>query len=436
MISLIPSRKENSVTYGYEEKWLALKRELERRTDNADDIISALKDYYEIFDEKTLAWLASLYDSKEGGFYYSVSGRDNDTVTFHTGDVYKLLPDIESTGQALTLLTKALVIKERSEIPEVMKRQIEKFVVSRQDKETGFFYHPQWPKEFTNTSPQRLGRDQSQAVGLAEDLEFKLPYLTADERLEKKLSGEEVECDTLPEFLLSKNKFLDYLQSLDWVNNAYYSGNLMASLASCINAAGMTDVAVEYLNSIQDKETGLWGVLGGYASINAYLKITGFYCDVNRPIPNADKAAKAVLRCATTDEEPQTVCWQYNVWFSLYNIARNLLSTGSEEERKLVDVILRDILAEAPSAIRATKEKVLKFRKSDYSFSYMPNMTACNSQNMPVAIPGTNEGDVNATIICTSGILENIFNAMGIGEFMIPIYAPDAKEKFFSYLNL
>ena len=82
------------------------------------------------------------------------------------------------------------------------------------------------------------------------------------------------------------------------------------------------------------------------------------------------------------------------------------------------------------------KEKVLKFRKSDYSFSYMPNMTACNSQNMPVAIPGTNEGDVNATIICTSGILENIFNAMGIREFMIPIYAPDAKEKFFSYLDL
>ncbi len=57
----------------------------------SENIINQLKKADELCGREILSWLASLYDPKTGGFYYSVSARDSD----------RFFPDLESTYQAV-----------------------------------------------------------------------------------------------------------------------------------------------------------------------------------------------------------------------------------------------------------------------------------------------------------------------------------------------
>ena len=61
------------------------------------DAADALRMVYSLYDERLYYLIANLYDPAVGGFYYSVSARDN----------YGYLPDIESTVQALNLIDTA-----------------------------------------------------------------------------------------------------------------------------------------------------------------------------------------------------------------------------------------------------------------------------------------------------------------------------------------
>jgi len=133
---------------------------------------------------------------------------------------------------------------------------------------------------------------------------------------------------------------------------------------------------------------------------------------------------------------PGTVCWQYNVWFSLGNLLElfgKLSGVMDPAEAKQVHALL---LRRAPDAIRATKEKVLLFKKPDASFSYLKNETSWVSQNAPVAVRGTNEGDVNATIICSAEILHKIYRALGMVDFMVPLYDETDTKEFLAKLKL
>ena len=81
-------------------------------------------------------------------------------------------------------------------------------------------------------------------------------------------------------------------------------------------------------------------------------------------------------------------------------------------------------------AVKATAEKMRAgFRKPDGSFSYFADHSSQVSQNAPVAIPGTNEGDVNATVIFTYGILNYMFSALDFGA-PVPICTREHREKF------
>ena len=78
----------------------------------------------------------------------------------------------------------------------------------------------------------------------------------------------------------------------------------------------------------------------------------------------------------------------------------------------------------APEAIRITKEKLSVFAKPYGSFSYTPMASAGRSQGMPVTFRGAYEGDVNATIICSSDILGYMYSALELSDVRVPIYSP------------
>ncbi len=416
----------------HEKEWNALYAKIKERGAGNSGLYEAIEDYYTLYEDRLLIWLAGLYDKKSGGFYYSNSAKLNEKREFN-GKEYALLPDIESTHQAMCLLVGTGVFEHHSDLPDKMKEGIKRFATSLLDKENGFFYHPQWGKEMTDERQPRRGRDLTWGLLISKNLGFEYPYPTANERIAKADKSEKSETAQVPDYLKSETAFRKYLNEFNWATESYYAGNALAAQAPMIIAAGLGETAVDFLNSIQDKESGLWGEQRGYMAINSYLKISALYDSIKTPIPGAKKAAISVLDCATTDEEVDTVCFQYNVWYSLCNIERNLVSCGGEKGKRDAEELSSLILKNATRAVVSSKEKVNKFKKPDASFSYMQRRTSPGSQGMPVALD-TNEGDVNASIICTSGICESIFNALSVP--MPPIFSEQAKQIFLDNLDI
>ena len=418
----------------YEQRWLAIKKLLDDRGVNGSDIVEALQDYYSIFEDRTLKWLAGLFDPDIGGFYYSESARDNDAIVYN-GVEYPLLPDIESTSQATNFLHSNEIYMDWMDFPLWMRKKMEKFICERQDPETGFFYHPQWPKALTDSKPHRRGRDLRWSVAMADKYKFKLPYPTAYERLENK--DEEAEMH-IPEYLLNEEKFLSYLKNFDWENKAYWSGNQIASQAKIIRASGLAKVAVNFMNSIQNPKNGCWGRHeNGFCAINAFLKISAMYGELGFPVPNADKAIKVAFECTTEPTEAaDSVCCQYNAWFSIRNILDSMRTFGGLEGNCLAEEAIDYHLKNCLEPISSTKEKALRFKKADGSFSFNPTESSGLSQGMPVAIFHTNEGDINANGICSSGTARQLFASLGIEENFIPIFSPAKTEIFNSVLKL
>ena len=88
----------------------------------------------------------------------------------------------------------------------------------------------------------------------------------------------------------------------------------------------------------------------------------------------------------------------------------------------------------APYAIRRSKEKILQFKKADGAFSYGPKGCSPTSQGAPVAYPCA-EGDENATTISTCGLVGNIFSALELSEYRVPIFGDKERELYIELLE-
>ena len=417
-------------------RWKRLSDEVTRKGGNGEAFVAAMKEQYAIHSKKVLVWLAGLYDPNVGGFYFSNSARDNEYMEYN-GEKHILLPDIESTNQALGFLESCGFIKEGdySRLPLTMQNKISEFVCSLEDPDDGFFYHPQWGKNITDN---RRGRDHMWAQELRANLHFDFPYPTAEERLAQISDciskGEKVDYE-FPEHLKSKEAFIKYLDTLDWKQDAYAAGNLIAAQVSVIKAAGLDKVAVNYLDSIQNKENGMWGERTGYPAVNAHMKISCFYEYSENMIPNASKAVDAILETLCSDTPTETVCWQYNTWFSIQNILLNLRKFGGEAGNREADEIVSKVVRMAPQGIKANIWKVKRFMKPDGSCSYTPNATSTTSPGAFVAVNGANEGDVNATCINILGTIDRMYRAAELDDFIVPIFDDEDFDFFLMALG-
>ena len=128
-------------------------------------MVTAVQNHLDMFDEDFYLWLADLYEKNApdlsgnilgGAFYYSNSARDN---VSYAG--VKLLPDLESTSQVLSFLQKSGMLEGvgfTDAIPEEMRQQLIDFARALQSSEDGYFYHPQWG---TSIGTSRRSRDCS-----------------------------------------------------------------------------------------------------------------------------------------------------------------------------------------------------------------------------------------------------------------------------------
>ncbi len=411
--------------YNRDEAWQRLADAADAKGGPGSDIVDAYKTLYAVHTDKICSWLGSLYDSASGGFYYSVSARDNEYQEID-GVKHYFLPDIESTNQATNFLMSSGMLDDVKKLPEQMKKKIIEFTCSLQNPDDGFIYHPQWGK---NIRDSRRGRDMMWAEEMAEKFGFCLPYKTATERLrEAGMSDNKEEAmKELPDYLNSKEAFVKYLESFDWEKRAYPAGNTLAAQVYQIEAAGLMPVAIDFLNSIQNPETGLWGVLHGYDAINAILKIGAIYNFA--PMPKALQVAMTAMDCLTLPGQPECVTYQYNAWYSLRNILANLRKFGGGEGQRTADGIVTEMLKRAPAGIIASAEKCKPFICSDGAYSYAVEHSSSTSQASRVSL-GLKEGDVNGTVINCMGIINNSLMALELKEYKVKLFDEAGYEKF------
>ena len=338
------------------------------------------------------------------------------------------------------------LISSPDELPEKMKAGIIGFTRSLLDPEDGFFYHPQWGKNIVDS---RRGRDLNWALQLSNHFKFDFPYPTANERLAQALKEKnDKEIRAIPDHLKSAEALKSYLDNYDWESRAYYAANNICSQMSSVVSAGLEDVVINYLNEKQNPETGLWGNRGSYGAVNALLKISGAYQTANRQIPNATKAALAAMECIIHEDDPNgyiraddrcwTVCHIYNCWFSIRNILSNLKNHGGEEGEEAIKELLCAVYKFAPEAIRASKKKILLFKKADGSFTYDLEVGLQGfSQEAPVCLKDIDEGSINSSVISSTGLTNNIYMALGIeDEYTVKIFGSVNKQKFLESFNV
>ena len=377
-----------------------------------------LEQLYSSYDERLYLWLATLWDPKIGGFYFSFSGRDCDAF----------LPDIESTAQAMIFLQKSGLMSKfgsdfKTSVPPPMRAALLKFAKGLQDPDDGFFYHPQWGKNVANT---RRARDLSWATDLIAKLGDTPNYPSP---LDKGADGEKSE--HLPSYLRDLGEWKQYLREFDLSKSSPCVGSTISAQAIQILAAGgeYVDEVLAWLEERQNPENGLWENSITYGSVDGMVKMIILYNHFAKPMKNADKALKSALIAALSNE-PIVCCTQfYNPVRAISGILENLRLTGKGEDAKALG---RTVIAHAEELVRSTREKVIKCKRSDGSFSYDSNPNSRFSQRAPVGL-GLEEGDINASSMCSTGLTAGLCGALGIAR--VPIFCEKDSEIFFDIID-
>ena len=382
-----------------------------------DTAISEMRKLYDIFDEKIYIWLAGLWDRETGAFYYSESARDT----------YLYRPDIESTIQALKFLNTSGMIRSGegnyiTRVPTSIRDGVLDFARSLQDPD-GYFYHPQWGK---NITVSRRGRDLCWAKNILAEAGQRPNYPLPTEK-----NSEGKKSVFLPDYLQNIESFKKYLDAMDLSSNSYYIGNVIESTMSQISAAGkeFETYLVEWLNSQNRADNGLWEEQINYSSVNGLMKMAGNYPHLKTPLPHAKASLTSAMSAAMSEERMTFVCEVYNPWAAIGSIFRANKHTQNPSE---LEPLRAQLIDKAPSLIAKTREKIEQFKKTDGSYSYFKHMSCAVSQGAPAAVPRTNEGDVNATTICVGSTVRSMREALKIP--VIPIFAPEDGDLFFELL--
>ena len=378
-----------------------------------------------LFNEDIYHWIASLYDPKTGGIYFSNSARDN----------FGYLPDLESTGQASGVLGSINVGSWSTLLTDYQKAKMATWVMQMQSNRDGYLYHPQWE---TDIGDGRRGRDLSKLTSTPSLAGYSAfydhPYARLGDKSESykgcatkltytvtasaallvsKVVYSAVD-ESLPAHLRSEEAYRAYLENL-WSgntssNNNYYYGSTITSQSGQIKAAGLDAVTIEVLNARQqavqdaliakgESPNGLWEENVTYHAISGLLKISGIYNTFGYEIPYGKEALASAIEMmrAPADEyaaSGQSIVSVYNPLNATRNVLKNVNLYGIPSDRDGAIAILKE---NALEIVKTTEAKIALYRKEDGSFSYGINNSSSTSQGEPSAVPGSNEGDVNGT---------------------------------------
>ncbi|MGI6082948.1 MAG: hypothetical protein ACOYEP_08765 [Limnochordia bacterium] len=402
------------------------------------EVMEALEDLNSIMDKDVAMWVASMYDPDTGGFYYARSaiGRDG------------FAADIESTGQALNFMRSHGMFND---MPPYIRQKMIAFFQSRQDPVTGYFFDPQFG---SNVSNAKRSRNLSQAVGALRNLGaeplYPLPYskerqaskpsvpsflaLMGYQRLGNASPYRQASLaqpapagggsiSTLPEYLRSPEALRRWLESFDWENRPWSAGHNVSSARSEITQVGLLDVVYEFIEEIQNPETGLWGPGRTLEEVSAAMKLSGYYAS-GRPYPNAEKMIESTIY-AIVNDTPKSIVHVRNPVDLLATVIRR----GGLGYDPDIEALLHGNM---PRMIKGAKESLLRFKQPDGAFSYLERGSSPTSQGATVSL-GLPEADMNGTMAGANATINYLYELVGISR---PTLARYSKEFWDAIVNM
>ncbi len=408
-------------------------------------------------DYSTVKWLANLYDPVTGGFYYSNSARNNAGFA----------PDLGSTSQALGLI-ESILVGYGGTLTDYFGEEIaDKFVSftkSMQD-ENGYFYHPQWTRDHLDSSPERKNIDVTNALNILElfgasptydtpnrvkgdgivpvsalTLPLRESSLSAVSAVSEVVSsaGDEL---YIPSYLKSKEAFNNYLSGLNIksdVAGACKTLNSELPLYIAVDeileeeGAGysLCDILETYLYVNQNSTTGLWSSSSSvtYETVGELVSIINIYNALEAPVPNYGTVIESICGMMMFETEPDDISDISSVWMALDCVVNNIQTYVHEFYRDDVNSYIYTIHMNFGSLVSVTKEKLLLFANDDGSFGSTEDGSAYLSYGMSVAIPLSEEGDMNATLLATKNLWLSIFGVLGVGD--VPIFNTSDRMMF------
>ena len=378
--------------------------------------VNELRALYSLFDERMLIWYGELYDPDIGGFYFSDTARDTDGF----------LPDLESTAQALKFFATQCDLPGSGEpitrIPCELSEKIFEFAYNLQD-EDGFFYHPQWGKDITLT---RRGRDLGWATQIL-SLKGKYKYPPPLSKSREKKSA-------VPDYLKDINVYKKWISERPFSSKSYPMGNLINSICGQICAAGpeFMKATVDYLDSIQCSDNGLWEKEISYDSVNGLMKIAISYPVFGGKLKHASAAFESSVRAILSDEPIRFACEFYNPWAAISVILRH----GELRENEK-DSMRSELITIAPELIRKTVEKMKTTYTGNGTFAYFSKDSGefcSHSQGARVSLDGVWESDINGNGCSINGTLREMYGAFGMQA--VPIFTEEDAKFVFDIMKL
>ena len=246
----------------------------------------------------------------------------------------------------------------------------------------------------------------------------------------------------IPPYLKSKEALESYLSTIGIYDNTYEAGEAIMSQVPLIikvdeiNAeAGeslcLADELTGWLSSKQHS-SGMWSSRAGidYEKIKGFYSIVRVYTALGRTVKNTVSALDSICSCLTSKaNEPEDIIALADVWTAIAALSNNLQQNNSSQNSGASSsVALANLYGLMPVMLSSTSELLSKFVKLDGSFSTYPDSGASESSGMPIAVPNTEEGDMNATLLATKNIYLGIFNALGLGS--VPIFTTSDRMVF------
>ena len=380
------------------------------------DVSSLSAEDYEIlknFDEKYYSriyiWLANLYDPESGGFYDTISGKDDP----------ELDTAIEMTVFALNNIIDYSDANVEN-IPDNVRQGFVNYLIERQDPQTGNFID----KQGIPDSSREVARNQMAGLGMVNRWKIELPYMHPSMRAAEENTESASSTSLKPEYVDSVDAYIDWIESWDWDSNSWTGGDQLHQSMSNINYYVPESQRQEYFDALLDwlaerqfEDTGLWAPKIDFNSISGVFKIMNIYSEFGgMRLPNVDKILDSVIKVFDVDT-PTTAHYLRNPISVLNKIA----TYGPEYAEKTKQALINNM------------DKLMKwvdlFYCPDGGFSmyYHKSMATfggvvCGHQLW--------EGDVDSTSMMLT-FRKEVYNLMGVSAPKIKV----GEEEYWKYFT-
>jgi len=313
-------------------------------------------------------WLEGQYDEASGGFFYARSSKTSGRFT----------PDIESTAQALNIIERCGLL---GRLDDRVREGAVRFFQSKQDPATGFFY---------DADPNMRLDDVMVGRALGYSLGALRKFGAAP------LVPQPSQSEATPDYMASPEALGAWARSISLANSwrgcdkLSHCGAHLSALAMDRREAYLR-VVFDYLEDIQNPDTGFWGEGSPYAQLSGTFKLQLFYNRFGRPMPRKDRIYRSILNVLRT-ETAFDMCY-----------VRNPISLLSSMKLAIPPDEMTEIAGITVSNLEKLKRDDGGFsREIDHS-PPAPNVAQVKPgeryPDMPIAVPlglGLVEGDMNA----------------------------------------